>query len=314
MTELAGPPRVIVTEPIPADPIAWLGERADVAEIPCDHPEFRGSLADAAGLVVRTHTRVDAALLDAAPRLRVVGRAGVGVDNIDLNACQRRGVAVVNTPEANTDAVVSYVWSWVLSTVRPVVRVAPPVADWAGVRAQSVVPREIPGLTLGVYGVGRIGSRVARVGVALGMRVLCHDLLEVEAINGAEPVSRETLLASADVLSLHVDGRRSNRGLIDAEALEHVKPDVTIVNTARGMIIDPTALAAFLASHRDARALLDVHDPEPIPADHPLVGLPNAELSPHVAAATAGAKERMGWVVADVWRVLEGHEPAFRVV
>ncbi len=313
MEELAGAPRVIVTEPIPADPLAWLGERADVAEIPHDHPEFRGSLAEARGLVVRTHTRVDGGLLDAAPQLCVVGRAGVGVDNIDLDACRARGVTVVHTPEANTDAVVSYVWSWVLSAVRPVVRVTPPVHDWARERADAVVPRELTGLTLGVYGAGRIGSRVARVGVALGMRVLCHDLQDVEIPNGAETVSREALLASADVLSLHVDGRASNRGLIGAEALEHVKRDVLIVNTARGMVIESAALASFLRLNPSARAFLDVHDTEPIPAGHPLAGLPNAELSPHVAAATEGAKERMGWVVADVWRALQGQPPAFCV-
>ncbi len=315
MEEVADGPRVVVTEPISDEPLAWLRERAKVAQVAPDDPGFGDALAGAAALVIRTHTRVDDAMLDRAPGLRVVGRAGVGVDNIDLKACRTRGVAVVNTPEANADAVVGYVWSWVLPVLRPVTTIegALSASAWHAARASAIVPRELAELTLGVYGFGRVGTRVARVGAALGMRVIFHDLLDLSVSNGAEPVSREELLMRADVLTIHVDGRPGNRGLIDGAALERVKPNVLIVNTARGKVMDASALAAFLRSNPHARALLDVHEPEPIPAGHPLVGLPNAELSPHVASATAGAKERMGWVVSDVWRVLEGHEPAFRV-
>lgn len=309
-------PLIVVTEPIPAEPLAWLGERGEVVEAAPGGARFGGLLARAAGLVVRTHTRVDAAMLDAAPDLRVVGRAGVGVDNIDLEACKARGVAVVHTPEANTDAVVSYVWSWVLRTLRPVTVLDGAVSEdrWHGLRREVEAPRELSDLTLGVYGFGRIGSRVGRAGEAFGMHVIYHDLREIEGANGAVAVSRDELLARADVLTIHVDGRPGNRGLIDADALGHLKGDAILVNTSRGMVVDEPALAAFLGAHPRARALLDVHADEPVSAASPLAGLANAELSPHVAAATVPAKERMGWVVADIWRVLEGHEPAFRVV
>ena len=180
------------------------------------------------------------------------------------------------------------------------------VSEWKEVRAALVAHRQLSELTLGVWGLGRVGSRVARLGGALGMRVVFHDLVEFppERRAGAEAVSRERLLAEADVLSVHVDARPENRGMVGAAALGLVKGDVTLINTSRGFVVDAPALAAFLRAHPDARAMLDVHEPEPFGADYPLLGVENADLSPHIAAATGAAHKAMSWVVRGVWEAL----------
>ena len=309
-------PFVLIAEPLAAGPLAWLAERAEVVTCPPEDPRFGGLLARADGLIVRTRTRVTPELLGAAPRLRVVGRAGVGVDHIDLLACRARGVRVVHTPGANTQAVVQFVWAEVLSALRPVAALIGPLDPpaWEAARVAQTAPLELGDLTLGIYGLGRIGSGVARVGAAFGMTILYCDLLEIEDACGAVRVGREELLARSDVLTLHVDGRPQNRGLINAGALALCKPALLLVNTARGPMVDAAALADFLRVNPGARAVVDVFDPEPLEAGCPLLELPNARLTPHIAAATGPAKERMSWVVTDVWRVLEGHDPAFAAV
>jgi D-3-phosphoglycerate dehydrogenase len=171
-----------------------------------------------------------------------------------------------------------------------------------------VAPRQLAGATLGVWGLGRIGSRVAAVGVALRMRVIYHDLSEIPvgARNGAEPVSIERLLAESDFLTVHVDGRASNRGLIGQERFAAMQEDVVFINTSRGVVVDAQACADFMRARPEAQALLDVHDPEPIPVEYPLLMMPNVYLTPHIASATQRAKDAMSWVVRDVWGVLAG--------
>ncbi|MEZ6242420.1 MAG: NAD(P)-dependent oxidoreductase [Phycisphaerales bacterium] len=306
---------VLVAEPIPAEAVRWLGERVEVVASAPGEANFAESLARASGLVVRTYTRVDAALLAAAPHLRVVGRAGVGVDNIDLAACAARGVRVVHTPLANADAVVELVLGLVLDVLRPrpLVDRAMSPQEWGALRESLIAPRQLAGSTLGVYGFGRVGSRLGRVGVALGMRVLSHDVREIPEAerHGATPVDVETLLAESDVVSVHVDERGSNRGLIGPDAFARLRRDVVFVNTSRGFVVDAGSCAEFLRENPGATAILDVHEPEPIEAGSPLLGLANARLTPHIGAATARAKEAMGWVVRDVWRVIEGETPEF---
>lgn len=303
-------PTVLITEALTAEPLAWLGERATVVLAGPGTPEFEAALAIADGLVVRTYTRVDGALLARMPRLRVVGRAGVGLDNIDLDACAARGVAVVSTPDANTDAVVEFVVASMLDATRPrgyLDRALDPVA-WNELRADLVAPRQLAGATLGVWGMGRIGSRVARAAGALGMRVGYFDLGEIEpaARYGAEPVPLEALLAGSDFLTVHVDGRASNRGLVGAEAFGRMRDEVVFINTSRGFVVDAQACADFMRARPEAQALLDVHDPEPIPVEYPLLMMPNVYLTPHIASATQRAKDAMSWVVRDVWAVLGG--------
>ena len=306
-------PSVVITEPLNNDAVAWLAERCDVVFANSDvSAELDEALATAQGLVVRTYTRVDKSLLARAPILRVVGRAGVGLDNIDRDACAARNIAVVSTPDANTTAVVEYIWSLIFKVVRPVSPVtwALTSQEWRMVRDSTLASRELSQMTLGVLGLGRIGSAVARVGSTLMGRVIYHDLLDVppDQRAGAEAVSRDELLAHSDILTIHVDGRPTNRRLIGADECALLKPDVLFINTSRGFVVDAGALATFLKTHADARAILDVHDPEPFGADYPLFDLRNATLFPHIASATVHAKENMSWVVRDVWRELSSQQ------
>ncbi len=307
---------VIQTEHLDATVAAWLAERCELVVCPQeDERRFGELLARAAGLVIRTYTRVNTDLLGRAPALKVVGRAGVGLDNVDLAACAAAGVTVVHTPAANTRAVVEYVFALLLDVVRPrtTLDAAVDVKTWKHLRAGLIAPRELAGLTLGIVGFGRIGSQVARVGEALEMRVLYNDLIDIppERRGGATPAPLETLLRESDVISIHVDERPANRDLFADAEFARCRPDVVLINASRGFVVSAPALAAFLKSNPHARAALDVHEPEPFGSDYPLLGLPNVRLSPHLAAATAQAHANMSWVVRDVWRVLTGETPEF---
>ncbi len=307
-------PLVVQTEDLDAVPAAWLRERAELVQ--CSHtevPRFGQLMKQAEGLIVRTYTRVNLELLAGAPKLRVVARAGVGLDNIDIGACRSRGVEVVHTPGANTRAVVEYVNALMLDVLRPRMYMDRALAadQWVALRRELNAARQLCEMTLGIYGFGRIGTQMARLGAALNMRVLYTDLLEIPetARSGAAPVSPEALLRESDIVTVHVDERKSNRHLLNAAACAKLKPDVLFINTSRGFVVDHAALAAFLKSNPGAHAMLDVHDPEPIDAANPILGLSNARLSPHIASATDSAKREMSWVVRDVWRVLSGEKP-----
>lgn len=307
--------RVIVTEDLAPAPLEWLRARCPVVSAPVESGAFESSAAQAEGLIVRTYTRVDDGLLDRLPALKVVGRAGTGLDSIDVDACRARGVRVVHTPEANTRAVVEFVLAALLHVERPLVTFDGPMIlpAWNEARRRALAPRELAGRTLGVLGLGRIGSQVARAAEALNMRVIYHDLRDITLAerHGAAPAGLDELLSRSDVLSVHVDERPANRGLIGARALSALKPDAVFINTSRGFVVQEHALAAHLRSNSGARAIVDVFDPEPPTAASALLGLPGAMLTPHIASATVRAKEAMSWVVRDVWRVLEGERPEF---
>lgn len=306
-------PLVLVTEPLAEAPARWLAQRAEVLLASDQSSEFRAAAPRAEALVVRTYTMVDDALLSGMPALRVVGRAGVGLDNIRLEDCARRGVAVVNTPDANTQAVVEFVFASLLDALRPRVRLerAVDAREWNDLRRLTVGDRQLGDLRWGVLGFGRIGSRVARVARALGCEVRFNDLRDIapEARHGAEPCDAASLFAESDVVTVHVDGRDSNRGFVGLSLLARMKPDALLVNTSRGMVVDAEALASELRAHPARTAILDVHEPEPIVKESPLLALPNARLSPHLASRTVPAMEAMSWVVRDVWAVLEGRPP-----
>lgn len=313
LTSIPLQPLILQTEHLDPAAAAWLAERARLVACPSDDPRFVDLLAEADALLIRTYTRVDDALLGRAPRLKVVARAGVGLDNVDIPACTRRGVRVVSTPGANTRAVVELAFAFLLDALRPRVFLdrALDAAPWKELRKELQAPRQLCDLTLGIIGMGKVGTAIARVAAAMEMRVLYHDLIEIPAANraSAEPVALDALLAQSDVVSLHVDARPSNRDLLGAAQLALCKPDCIIVNTSRGFVVNAAALAAFLRAHPAAAAILDVHDPEPFGAEYPLLGVPNARLSPHIGAATATANRNMSWVVRDLWRVLSGEEP-----
>jgi len=308
-------PLVLVTEHLDDAALQWLASRCQVERVGYDTPEFPARLGHADALVIRTYTKITPDLLAASPRLKVVARAGVGLDNVDLAACAARGVAVVHTPDANTRAVVEYLFALLLDATRPRAFLDGPLeaARWREVREELKARRQLCELTLGIYGLGRVGSGVARAAAGFNMRVLYHDLLDIPPAGrfGAEPVPRDKLMEEADVLSIHVDGRRSNRGLVNADAIGRLKSDVLLINTSRGFVVDTLALADFMLAHPAACAMLDVHEPEPFDATYPLVEIPNIHLAPHIASATTLAHASMSWVVKDVWRVLNGEEPEF---
>lgn len=311
MTEL---PLVLVTEETDPTPLAWLRERARVVEATPGSPAFDSALSDAEGLLVRTYTRVNAALLDRCPKLKVVGRGGVGIENIDVAACRARGVEVVYTPDANTIAVGDFVTGCVLQLIR----------SWAVFRDRAYEPAEfkrvrnslrgaqINELTIGILGMGRVGRRVGHIAAnGFGARVLYHDLLDVRQhlTFPATAVDSPTLFREADVVSLHVDMRPGNEHLVGASLMSLMKPTAFLINTSRGEVLDASALAAAIRDKKLAGAAIDVFDPEPPPADYPLLGLDNVLLTPHMAARTHTAYENMSWVVRDVVDVLNGKPP-----
>ncbi len=312
------PPVVLITESIAPGPEAWIAARAETITLAAGDPGFDAALARAAGLVVRTYTIVDTDLLERAPELRVVGRAGVGLDNIDLDACAARGVRVVHTPDANRDAVVEYVVSMLLTALRPIPVLTEPMVGsaWHEHRKRSVSARSAETETLGIVGLGGIGSRLARAARALSMRVLVTDVRELSegelaeaGVTRGDVVPLDELLTRSSCVSLHVDAHERNERLIGARAFGLMRGDAVLINTARGFVVDPEAAATFAREHPDARLILDVHDPEPIDPGSALWAMPNVTMTAHLGAATRCAKERMSWVVRDVMRVLGGEEP-----
>ncbi|MCH2138482.1 MAG: hypothetical protein MK074_05465 [Phycisphaerales bacterium] len=295
---------VLITEHLSDAAAQWLADRATVQRCRQDEDGFADALAQAHGLIVRTYTQVNAALLDAAPSLQVVGRAGTGLDNIDLDACADRNITVVHTPDANRQAVVEYVLALMLHCTRPLLPMhdAVDVKAWGQLRTDAMAPWQLSELTLGILGCGRIGTRVAQVARAIGIETLCCDLvdLDLDQLHGARQVSMDTLLRDSDIISVHVDGRPENRNLLGESEFAAMKPEAILLNTSRGMVVDAAALATALHANTHMRAVLDVHDPEPIEAGHPLLGCPGALLLPHAASRTQAAQEAMSWVVRDV--------------
>jgi phosphoglycerate dehydrogenase-like enzyme len=312
-------PVVLVTERLDERCADWLAERVDLRWV--DHTDteaLKRELPGAAGLVVRTYTQVDAALLEKAPQLKVVGRAGVGLDNIDLPACEAAGVQVVYTPDANTQAVVEYVLGLMLDHYRPRTPLTPgsSAEDFHNLR-KTEVGVQLDTLTLGILGFGRIGKKLGRVAHAIGMNLHVCDILPEAQLRKAaeypfEYVTHEQLYCESDIVSVHVDGRPENRNLIDIKAFEAMRDDVLFINAARGMLIDHDALLTVASQRATSRYLLDVHDPEPPRKDSPLFGQTNITLLPHLASRTGPALENMSWVVKDVWAVLEGREARYR--
>jgi phosphoglycerate dehydrogenase-like enzyme len=309
-------PIVLVTEDTEPRPLAWLKEHTRVIECDAADPSFESHLAEAQGLLVRTYTRVTASLLDKAPKLRVVARGGVGIENIDVAACRARGVEVVYTPDANTLAVGDFVFGYMLQLLRP----------WLVFRERAYTPaefkrvrstrygRQLNELTLGILGMGRVGRRVGHIAsLGFGTRVIYNDLLDVSGLLDfpATAVDKPMLYRDCDVLTIHVDMRPGNEHLVGREQIALMKPDAILINASRGEVLDEHALAEALRANRIAGAGIDVYAPEPPPADFPLLGFDNVILTPHVAARTATAMENMSWVVRDLVGVLSGDQPKY---
>lgn len=281
-----------------------------------DRAALLSKLPASHALLVRTATVVDAGMIEAAKHLRVIGRAGVGVDNIDIAAARARGIVVVHTPAAATTAVAELTVGLMLSLIRQI-----PAADLAAraperfkeFRAIAAGP-ELAQLSLGIVGLGRIGQAVGSRAAALGMNVLYHDIREVSPTGfSASAVSLDELLARSDVVSLHVPLTGRTRRMIDGAAITNMKPGALLINTARGAVCDSDALAEALSWGKLGGAALDVTDPEPLSPGHPLLSAPNTIFTPHIGARTPAALRAMEEVVDDVLRVLAGESPRWPV-
>jgi D-3-phosphoglycerate dehydrogenase len=278
--------------------------------------ELLKEIGDYDALVVRSRTRVTPAVFDAAGRLKVVGRAGVGVDNIDLAAATRHGVTVVNAPLSTTLAVAEQTLALMLALARQI-----PRAD-AAMKAGQWVKKELEGVelygkVLGIVGLGRIGAEVARRAAAMGMVVLGYDALLPEEVirrRGAEPVPLSELYARADFISLNIPLTPETRGMVNGQSLGAMKRGVRLVCTARGGIIDETDLLGALETGQVAGAALDVFSKEP-PGLTALVAHPNVVATPHVSAQTAEAQSRAAEDIAhEVLAALRGEALRWRVV
>lgn len=262
--------------------------------------EFSTLLATAHALIVRSATKVDAAMFEAAPNLRVVGRAGVGVDNIDIDAANHAGVAVYNSPGGNTIAAAELTMALMLSVVRRVAAADRSVRAGRWDRA-SFRGVELLGRTLGLIGAGRIGGEVARRCEAFGMAVMAYDpyIDESRARElGIRLATVDQVIEEADVISLHVPLNDETRHLIDRNALERMKHNAFVINASRGGVIVEADLAAALEEGSIAGAALDVYEDEPLSPDSPLRNAPNLVLTPHLGASTAEAQVSVAREVA----------------
>ena len=264
----------------------------DIAKLPGKLPE---ALADADALVVRSAVQVDDALLEHAPKLRVIGRAGVGVDNIDADSATRRGIVVMNTPGANAVAVAELTLGLMLALARklPQANSTMHAGKWEKKSLQGV---ELRGKTLGILGLGRIGLEVARRACGFGMELVGHDPFVAPAVAreaGIKLVATEELFATADYLTLHVGLTPQTTGIINERTLATMKKGVRILNCARGELIEDAALIAALQSGHVGGAALDVFTSEPL-KDSPYFNLPNVILTPHIAGSTDEAQEAIG--------------------
>ena len=299
--------KILITEFMDEAAVASLASQFEIHHDATlvDHlPELFARLGDVDALIVRNRTQVNTEILAAAPKLKVVGRLGVGLDNIDMSACKARGVEVIPATGANALAVAEYVITTAMILLRGAYFSSVAVAAGQWPRGPLSNGREISGKVLGIIGFGDIGRLVARIAQGLGMRVVATDAM----INADAPVWKETgvacttlneLLAASDVISLHIPLAPETRNLINVARLAMMKPDAVLINSARGGIVDEVALAAALRAKKLGGAALDVFDGEPLKAGSPLTDCPNLLLTPHIAGVTAEANVRVSSMIGE---------------
>jgi D-3-phosphoglycerate dehydrogenase len=308
--------RILVAETIAPEGVAALQARHAVdVHTGLSADELRGIVGDYEALIVRSAVEVDAALIAAGTKLQVIGRAGVGVDNVDLDAATRAGITVVNAPTGNTIAAAEHTIALLLALARRV-----PTADaslrkgeWSRSKLQGV---QLRGRTLGIIGLGKIGMAVAERARGFGMTLLGSDPFvtsEQASLRGVELVSLEALLERSDAITVHVPLTRGTTALIDAKAIARMQPGAFVLNVARGGIVDEAALAAALRENRIGGAGIDVFEQEP-PTGSPLLDAPNTVLTPHLGASTVEAQVAVAEEIAEqVLDVLDGRPAQFAV-
>ena len=304
--------RIVITEFMDERAVAQLRAKHDVLYDPKlvdDAHRLTGEAAGADVLVVRNRTQVRGELLAALAQCRVVGRLGVGLDNIDVAACEARGMKVIPATGANALSVAEYVIATAMLLLRGAYQSTGDVVAGKWPRNALSAGREIGGKTLGLVGFGSIGQLTAKLAQGVGMSVIAHDPLMAAdhaafASSRVGAVTLDALTASADVISLHVPLLDSTRNLFNASRIAAMKQGAVLINSARGGVIDEAALAAALKSGRLGGAALDVFDAEPVPAGGVFAGCPNLVLTPHIAGVSAESNERVSTLIAQ--KVLEG--------
>jgi phosphoglycerate dehydrogenase-like enzyme len=284
-----------------------------------DPETLQREVVDADGLVIRTGGVVDAALLERGKKLRVVGRHGVGYDQIDVDAATLRGIQVVYTPGANTQSVAEHVFALMIGLSRHFPRMMAELAAGNYAVRTSLTGRELAGTTLGIIGFGRIGRRVGEIAhLGFQMNVIYHDIVpapaELEARCRARRVGLRQVLEGAHYVTLHVPLDASTRAMINRDTLAIFRPDAILINTCRGPVVDEWAVAAALDSGRLWGYGADVYTVEPPPPGHPLIGRPDVMLTPHSAAQTEEGLRNMATTIAqEVVGVLGGKPPTYPV-
>ncbi len=292
--------RCLVTRSLPGTALGRLAAEHDVElweeDRPIPRDELLGRAAGAEGLLCMLSERIDRELLAACPRLRAVANYAVGFDNIDLEATAERGIAVGNTPGVLTEATADLAFALILACARglPAAEADVRAGRWTTWSPVGWLGRDVAGATLGIVGAGAIGTAVARRAAGFGMEVLLTGRRP-----GPDRIELAELLARSDFVSIHAPLNERTRGLIGAAELEAMKPTAILVNTARGPIVDQRELRRALARGSIAAAGLDVTDPEPLPADDPLLDAPNLIVLPHIGSATKQAREGMATLAVD---------------
>jgi D-3-phosphoglycerate dehydrogenase len=299
--------KILVCDPVSPKGIALLQQRPEfeVVVLPkrLSEAELLPVVKDVVAMVVRSETKVTAKVIEASPQLRVVGRAGVGVDNVDVEAATQHGVVVMNTPGGNTVSTAELSFAMILSLARKVPQAfaSMTAGKWDRKQFQGI---ELSGKTLGILGLGRIGSEIAKRAVAFGMKVLAYDPFLTDARARALGIQMapdlDALYRDADFITVHMPVTDQTRGMLNAAAFAKMKPKVCIVNCARGEIIVENELIAALDSGKVAAAAIDVFATEPLPAEHPFRKHPAITLTPHLGASTHEAQEKCGLEVAEV--------------
>ena len=291
-------PLVLMTHTLPQEWISSLKQHCDLHIGPVDATELDQALIDllpqADGLFTLLTIPITEKVLHQASNLRVVSNMAVGIDNIDVKACTLRKIPVGNTPGVLTESTADLTMSIMLAIARNIPQASLDAREgrWNTWSPAGWLGRELNDSTLGIVGMGKIGKAVARRASSFGMKILFTDP-DITHIENATQVSLEELLRKSDIVSLHAPLTPETRGLINKTTLSMMKPSAILINAARGSMVDTAALVEALQQHKISAAALDVTDPEPLPPDHPLYGLPNCLIVPHIGSATQQTRRKM---------------------
>lgn len=307
-------PKVLLYEQIHQKGLDYLSKHADVVWASgYDEETLCREAAEVSGIVIRANGEATAKIMDSAPLLKVIGRHGVGVDNIDVPAATERGIYVVNTPGVNNEAVAEHAVGLMLALSKRLLEADRAIRNGHWDFRYEGLGQEMMGRMLGVVGLGNIGYRVAEIcHTAFSMKILyCDEVRKPEGERNlsAQKVELEELLRCSDYVSLHVPALPSTFHLMDSDKISLMKNTAFLINTSRGSVVDGDALYAALKDGRIAGAGLDVYEQEPLPQDNDLLKLPNAVLTPHMASHTEGAMMAMSMVAEDVVGVIQGEAP-----